>query len=79
MAFEDLYDILKTRNLRGVIHCFTGSWEEAQKYLELGFYIGINGIIFKLDLDEVIKNYLGHEVGRETIGCKKCKSTGERK
>ena len=48
----------KIQNLkpRGVIHCFTGTWQEAQKYLELGFYLGINGIIFKLDLDEVIKN-----------------------
>jgi TatD DNase family protein len=42
--------------LRGVIHCFTGTWQEAQKYLELGFYLGINGIIYKFNLDEVIKN-----------------------
>ena len=28
-AFEDLYEILKTRKLKGVIHCFSGSWEEA--------------------------------------------------
>lgn len=56
VAFNDLYEILKTRKLRGVIHCFTGNWEDAQKYIDLGFYIGINGIIFKLDLDEVIKN-----------------------
>jgi TatD DNase family protein len=42
--------------LRGVIHCFTGTLEEAQEYIKLGFYIGLNGIIFKLDLDEVIKN-----------------------
>ena len=54
-AFEDLYEILKTRKLKGVIHCFSGSWEEAQKYLNLGFYIGINGIIYKLDLKEVIE------------------------
>ncbi|MGA2418150.1 MAG: TatD family hydrolase [Candidatus Staskawiczbacteria bacterium] len=56
MAFADLYEILKTRKMRGIIHCFTGNWEDAQKYLDLGFYLGINGIIFKLDLDEVIKN-----------------------
>lgn len=55
MAHEDVLDILKDRNLRGVIHCFTGTWDEAQKYLDLGFYIGINGIIFKFDIDEVIK------------------------
>jgi len=56
MAFEDLYEILEKRNLRGTIHCFTGTWQEAQKFINLGFYIGINGIIDKLDLTEVIKN-----------------------
>jgi TatD DNase family protein len=55
MAFEDLYEILKNRKNKGVVHCFTGNWEEAQKYLDLGFYLGINGIIFKFDIDEVIK------------------------
>jgi TatD DNase family protein len=43
------------QKLRGVIHCFTGNWEQAQKYMELGFYLGINGIIFKFDINEVIK------------------------
>jgi TatD DNase family protein len=55
MAHEDLLDILKNYNLSGVIHCFTGTWEEAKKYLDLGFYIGINGIIYKRDLKEVIE------------------------
>jgi len=58
MAHTDILEILKsqTQKPRGVIHCFTGSREEAQQYMNLGFYIGINGIIFKLNLDEVIKN-----------------------
>ncbi len=30
---------------RGVAHCFGGSWEEARRYLELGFYLGFTGII----------------------------------
>jgi TatD DNase family protein len=55
MAFEDIYEILKTRKLRGTIHCFTGNWELAQKFIDIGFYIGINGIIDKLDLKEVIE------------------------
>ena len=41
--------------LQGVIHCFTGNWKQAQKYLDMGFYLGFNGIIFKLNLDEIIK------------------------
>jgi TatD DNase family protein len=56
MAFKDLYEILKSRKLRGTIHCFTGSLEEAKQFTDLGFYLGINGIIDKLDLTEVIKN-----------------------
>lgn len=45
----------KINNINGVIHCFTGTSKQLQEYLELGFYIGFNGIIFKLNLDEIIK------------------------
>jgi TatD DNase family protein len=31
--------------LRGVIHCFTGSYEAACAYLDLGFYVSFTGII----------------------------------
>ena len=31
--------------LRGVIHCFTGDYEAACAYLELGFYLSFTGII----------------------------------
>ena len=55
MAHEDLIKILKTKNIKGVIHCFTGNLEQAQQYTDMGFYLGMNGIIFKFDIDEVIK------------------------
>jgi len=60
-AHEDLLEILNFQfsifnfQLKGVVHCFTGSWQEAKKYLDMGFYLGFNGIIYKLDLKEVIK------------------------
>jgi TatD DNase family protein len=54
MAHKDVIEIIKAKKLRGVVHCFTGTIEEMKRYLDLGFYIGINGIIFKLDLDDVI-------------------------
>ena len=58
MAHQDLLKVLKLK-IDGVIHCFTGSWEEAQEYLEMGFYLGFNGIIFKsiegIDFKENIK------------------------
>jgi len=56
MAFEDLYEILKNYKLYGVIHCFTGNLKQAKKFVDLGFYLGINGIIDKMDLKKVIEN-----------------------
>ncbi|MDR1429159.1 MAG: TatD family hydrolase [Spirochaetaceae bacterium] len=47
-AFDDLYSILREhRNSvsRMVIHCFTGTEEALDKYLELGAFIGITGWI----------------------------------
>ena len=55
MAHDDLLEILKDHQLPGVIHCFTGNWEQAKRYLDTGFYLGINGIMYKFDLKEVIK------------------------
>ncbi len=46
-AHNELLDILKeykTSNWKGVIHCFTASWDIAQEFLELGFHIGFTGI-----------------------------------
>ncbi|MFA0782758.1 TatD family hydrolase [Fervidibacter sacchari] len=31
--------------LQGVAHCFAGTWDEAKAWLDLGFYIGITGIV----------------------------------
>jgi TatD DNase family protein len=59
MAHEDLMKFLKERkdsNLKGVLHCYTGNWEQTEEYLKLGLYFGFNGLIFKFDSEEVIKN-----------------------
>ena len=61
MAHDDLIDILNSQflihnsKLQGVVHCFTGSWAQAEKYLGMGLYLGFNGIIFKMNLDDIIK------------------------
>jgi len=55
-AFDDVYEILKNRNIKAVLHCFTGNLKDLNRFLDLGYYIGFNGIIFKANLDEVIKN-----------------------
>jgi TatD DNase family protein len=47
-SFEDTYDIVKEMkddSLKGVFHCFTGNAEDAQKVIDLGFYIGIGGVV----------------------------------
>ncbi len=31
--------------VRGVLHCFTGSWDLAKKALDLGFYVSLSGIV----------------------------------
>lgn len=68
VAYKDLYEILSSRKLKGTIHCFVGTLQEAQSLVDLGFYIGITGIIFKLDLDEVIKNIPLDKILIETDG-----------
>lgn len=40
------YQILNTR-VRGVVHCYTGTIAQAEKFYEMGFYFGFNGLIFK--------------------------------
>ncbi len=50
MAHNDLIQTIQQSNIptmNGVIHCFTGDEEQAQKYLEMGLYFGFNGLIFK--------------------------------
>ena len=57
-AFKDTYDSLKKYKVRGVIHCFSGSLEVANMYINLGFLLGIGGVItFKNSkLKDVIYN-----------------------
>jgi len=55
-AHNDLINCLKERSLCGVVHSFTGTSEEAKKYLDLDFYLGFNGIItFTDQYDETVK------------------------
>lgn len=47
-SFEVIYPIVKaelTDGLKGVFHCFLGSAEEAKKIMDLGFLMGIGGVI----------------------------------
>ena len=46
-AFGHMARILEKRQdggLKGVMHCFTGTEEEARVYLDLGFHLGLGGV-----------------------------------
>lgn len=36
---------MKDRQLRGIFHCFTGNVEQGKKIIDLGFHLGIGGVI----------------------------------
>jgi TatD DNase family protein len=45
-AYEDLLEIIKAQDVkRFEVHCYTGDLETAKRFVELGGYIGVNGII----------------------------------
>lgn len=44
-SIQDTYDILKTRKLKGIIHCYSGSYEMAKEFIKLGYKLGIGGVL----------------------------------
>lgn len=59
-AFDEVFEILaaqRDEKLRGIFHCFTGSLEQAQQAIDLGFYLGIGGVLTykKAGLDKVVE------------------------
>lgn len=63
-ATLDTINILKKYKTKGIIHCFSGSLETANIYIELGYFLGIGGVLtFKNSkLKDVIK-----EISLESI------------
>ena len=62
-AHQDLIELLsaqpEVKPQKAVAHSFVGNLDQLQKYLDFGFYIGFNGIIFKkiegIDFEENIR------------------------
>lgn len=46
-AHNDIYNILKEYNIerKGIIHCFTGDFDTAKKFIDIGYLIGIGGVV----------------------------------
>jgi TatD DNase family protein len=66
----DTYNLLKSfasKGGRGVIHCFTGTTEDAKKYLDLGFYISASGIITFKKSDELRLSFVNVPLDRLLI------------
>jgi TatD DNase family protein len=57
-AVEEVFDILRGSNTRGVVHCYTGGKKRVQKVLDLGkdWFFGIDGnVTYEEGLVEVVK------------------------
>jgi TatD DNase family protein len=66
-AFDELFEILyteKDEHLHGIFHCFTGGIEQAKKIIDLGFYLGIGGV---LTYKNSGLNHVIREIGLEHI------------
>ena len=47
-AAKDTLDIMKAEradNLKGVIHCYSYSKEQAREYMNMGYYLGVGGVV----------------------------------
>ncbi|MEC8836016.1 MAG: TatD family hydrolase, partial [Bacteroidota bacterium] len=47
-AYPEILDILEQKKhtrLRGVLHCFTGSQADAERLMDMGFYLGLGGVL----------------------------------
>lgn len=70
-AFDELFALLEELNdekLFGIFHCFTGSLEQAQHAIDLGFLLGIGGVVtFKnAGLDKVVEQVSLQHIVLET-------------
>lgn len=48
-AYRDTWQVLKSyssgKNFFGAVHCFSGTKEDAKKFLDLGFYLSFSGVV----------------------------------
>ena len=59
-ATEEVFNIIRDSGIRsGVIHCFSGGIQTALNYIEMGFFIGVGGVVTfdkSKKLPEVVAN-----------------------
>lgn len=64
-------DVVKKKQdgrLRGIFHCFSGTMEEAEQIIALGFYLGIGGVVTfkKATLADIVKEVPMEHIVLET-------------
>ena len=70
-AFDEVFDVLSSEadeKLRGIFHCFSGTVEQAERVIALGFYLGIGGVVTykKSGLDKVVEQISLEKIVLET-------------
>ncbi len=60
-SFNEVFEIVKAEqdgSLKGIFHCFSGNETEAQKIIDLGFLLGIGGVVTykNSNLKQVLKS-----------------------
>ena len=69
-SLSDTMDIIRDyRDLTGVFHCFSGSWETAKTILDMGWYISFTGVITFKNAQralEVLRKIPGDRIMLET-------------
>lgn len=47
-AMQETIDVVKEfsqKNVRGIFHCFSGNYQNAKEIIDMGFYLGIGGVV----------------------------------
>ncbi|MCB9202734.1 MAG: TatD family hydrolase [Flavobacteriales bacterium] len=47
-SYDEIFEVLEKENseeLKGIFHCFTGTYEQALKIIDFGFLLGIGGVV----------------------------------
>ena len=70
-SFDEVFEIIEQEaspELKGVFHCFTGTLEQANKAIELGFLLGIGGVVTfkKSHLPQLLPNIELNKIILET-------------
>lgn len=68
-AYEDLYELLAAHpaEKRGIIHSFIGGYRTAGRFIELGYKIGLNGIVtYSESYDRLIRETALEDIVLET-------------